>query len=57
MISNYIMGTGVCYKKNQTDINTLNLKAMANDKNQIKELKHPIKVELTQCSSFLGRKV
>ncbi len=57
MISNYLMGTGVLYKKNKTDINTLNLKAMANDNNQIEELKQLIHGELKECSRFLWPKV
>ncbi len=57
MISNYLMGTGVLYNKNKTDINSLNLKAMANDNNQIEELKQLIYGELKECNRFLWPKV
>ena len=57
MISNYLMGTGVLYNKNKTDINTLNLRAMANDNNQIEELKQLIHGEMKECNRFLWPKV
>lgn len=57
MISNYLMGTGVLYNKSKTDINKLNVHSMANDNNQIEELKKLIHNELKDCNRFLWPKV
>lgn len=57
MISNYLVGSGILYNKSKTDINKLNLQAMANDNNQIEELKKLIGDELKECSRFLWPKV
>lgn len=56
MISNYLMGNGILYNK-KTQINPLNVRAMANDTNKIEELKSLINDELKECSHFLWPKV
>jgi len=56
MISNYLLGNGIHYNKSKTDINT-NLQAMANENNQIEELKQLINGELKDCNRFLWPKV
>lgn len=56
MISNYLLGNGIHYNKSKTDTNT-NLQAMANENNQIEELKQLINGELKDCNRFLWPKV
>lgn len=57
MISNYLVGSGILYNKNKTDINSINMQAMANENDQIKELKQLINGELKDCNRFLWPKV
>lgn len=56
MISNYLMGTGILYNK-KTEMNPLKMQAMANDNNQIQELRNLISDELKECSRILWPKV
>ncbi|MGQ0827892.1 MAG: hypothetical protein ACT4ON_05815 [Bacteroidota bacterium] len=57
MISNYLVGSGILYNKNKTDINSINMQAMANENDQINELKQLINGELKDCNRFLWPKV
>lgn len=57
MISNYLMGSGILYNKIKTEVTPLKMQAMANDNNQIEELKTLINDELKECSRFLWPKV
>ncbi|MFY9308615.1 MAG: hypothetical protein WAQ28_06120 [Bacteroidia bacterium] len=57
MISNYLVGSGILYNKNKSDINSINMQAMANENDQIKELKQLINGELKDCNRFLWPKV
>jgi hypothetical protein len=57
MISNYLVGSGILYNKNKTDINSINMQAMTNENDQIKELKQLINEELKDCNRFLWPKV
>ena len=56
MIANYLMGSGILYNK-KTEMNLLNLQAMANETNKIEELKSLINDELKECNRFLWPKV
>jgi hypothetical protein len=56
MIANYLMGSGILYNK-KTEMNPLNLQAMANETNKIEELKSLINDELKECNRFLWPKV
>ena len=56
MISNYLRGSGILYNKSKTDINSLDLKGMAEDNNQIEELRQLIHTELKDCNRFLWPK-
>ncbi len=56
MISNYLMGSGILYNKNRTE-ETQKTQAMANDVNQVAELKKLINEELKDCNGFLWPKV
>jgi hypothetical protein len=57
MISNYLVGSGILDNKNKTDINSINMQAMTNENDQIKELKQLINEELKDCNRFLWPKV
>lgn len=57
MISNYLVGSGILYNKSKTDSSKLNLQAMANNNNEIEELKQLIEEELKECNHLLWPRV
>jgi len=57
MISNYLLGNGILYNKNDKKNSFLKQKTMATDNHLIEELKELIDKELMDCNHVLWPKV